>query len=83
MDVVVDEEEKTVLTTVGDMSQYPDGVRTVNLHDNKTVYTYLIGLKHFNNNLMTYFILLFNCIPFAETIYGPHVHVHYLKHSFI
>jgi len=37
MDVIHDEDAKTVMAIIGDVSQYKNGVQTVNLHDYNTV----------------------------------------------
>ncbi|WAR24436.1 hypothetical protein MAR_038105, partial [Mya arenaria] len=50
MDVIHDEDEKTVMAIIGDVSQYAIGVHTINLHDYNTGYGVL---KDINRDICT------------------------------
>ena len=47
MDIIHDEDAKTVMAIIGDVSQYEGGAQTVNLHDYNTVWQ----LQILHNNL--------------------------------
>ena len=78
MDVIHDAEEKTVLTIIGDVSHYDDGVQTVNFHDYNTGYGVL---KDINNRIC---ILTKSPVPMASSEkyrmgFTTEVHAHLLK----
>ncbi|XP_052776709.1 uncharacterized protein LOC128214331 isoform X3 [Mya arenaria] len=77
MDVIHDEDAKTVMAIIGDVSQYANGIQTVNLHDYNTGYGVL---KNINKKICLLALALVPMQPTWKYRVGTtnEVHQHYM-----
>ncbi|XP_052777986.1 uncharacterized protein LOC128215327 [Mya arenaria] len=78
MDVIHDEDAKTAMTIIGDVSQYVNGIQTVNLHDYNTGYGVL---KNINKKICLLALALIPMQPSWKYRMGitNEVHHHYMN----